>query len=261
MNTILIISECAQQEYRLKELFSERYTVPDYNGVKKHVPDMYIITAQAYAADFFEKHPEYDACLSETPGMILWENDDSYRLMSYRNCRMFSECKLEKSDAELLDKFDEFVSLLSRNNKNLLHLSDIQSDIHSMYRETSYKGIIEVEYYNFARIYQFVDKLIERSGKPMQTLLLSLVPHDERACTPKDLSYANEILSKAIQMTLRKNDVMTNYSDSQMLVLLVDADDAGGHFATNRIISTFFGLYEDELYQLDYDIRPVGNHR
>ena len=262
MKTIAIISESDNNESRFSEIFSKHYVLLDQQAMAKDQPDIFLITAYALAVDFFEKHPEVNSCLSDTPGLILWEYDDAYCLMTYRNCKMFSECRIQKSDEALLEKVDEYYDILSKNGTNRLQLSDIQSDIHSMYRETAYKGIIEVEYYNFAKIYQFVDKLIERSGKPMQTLLLSLVPYDENvAGTAKDLSYANEILSKAIQMTLRKNDVMTNYSDSQMLVLLVDADDAGGHFATNRIINTFFGLYEDELYQLDYDIRPVGKHR
>lgn len=261
MKTIAIISDCEQQESRLIKLFSERYSVIDKNGLNNNSPDVFIITAQAYAADFLENNSEVNACLSDTPGLMFWESDDAYRLMTYRNCRLFSELRVEKNNYDLWGKLDELIDNLTKVPACLLHLSDIQSDIHSMYCESSYKGVIEVEYQNFARIYQFVDKLIERSGKPMQTLLLSLVPHDESNCTKKDLSYANEILSKAIQMTLRKNDVMTNYSDSQMLVLLVDADDAGGHFATNRIINTFFGLYDDELYQIDYDIRPVGKNR
>lgn len=261
MKTIAIISDCEQQECRLKELFSERYSVIDKNGLKNNSPDVFIITAKAYEAEFLDNNPEVNAYLSDTPGLMLWEYDDMYRLMTYRNCRLFSELRVEKNASAIFEKLNKLFDVLTKTPACLLHLSDIQSDIHSMYRESSYKGVIEVEYHNFARIYQFVDKLIERSGKPMQTLLLSLVPHDEKICTKKDLSYANEILSKAIQMTLRKNDVMTNYSDSQMLVLLVDADDAGGHFATNRIINTFFGLYDDELYQLDYDIRPVGKNR
>lgn len=261
MKTIAIISECKDQETKLIDIFSERYNVLNQNEITNCCPDVAIITAQAYAADVLAKHPEINTSLNGIPCLILWEYEDAYHLMAYRYCKAFTEYRTEKNASALLEGFAQVSSCVMQSTVIHSHLSDIQSDIHNMYHESHVKGIIEVEYQNFARIYQFVEKLIERSGKPMQTLLLSLIPHNHAKCTPKDLMYANEILSKSIQMTLRKNDVMTNYSDSQMLVLLVDADDAGGHFATNRIINTFFGLYEDEKYQIDYDIRPVGKKK
>ncbi len=69
--------------------------------------------------------------------------------------------------------------------------------------------------------------------------------------------YARNVLLDTFPQILRKNDVLTVCNNTQILVLLMDADD--GHLATHRILNAFFGSYDDEAYTLRYDIKPIIN--
>ena len=42
-----------------------------------------------------------------------------------------------------------------------------------------------------------------------------------------------------------------------MLVLLIGADDEGGHLVANRIVSSFYSECDDSDLELTYDIRAV----
>ncbi len=137
-------------------------------------------------------------------------------------------------------------------------LQQIQSELlRANDRSDSESGAMQVEYDSFASIYRFAEKQAARSGHDVQTLLLTLTPRLQKPMEPDHQQHAMSLLSTAIQMTLRKNDVLTGCSKSQMLVLLMDADDDGGHLAANRIVNTFLGMYEDADYELHYDIRPI----
>jgi hypothetical protein len=43
----------------------------------------------------------------------------------------------------------------------------------------------------------------------------------------------------------------------QVLVLLIGADDEGGHLAANRIVSSFYNECSDDSFELTYDIREI----
>ncbi len=260
MKTIVIISSEDQYFETLAITLSKQFTVERYSSIYQNAADLILVVAEDRSSEYFNAHAALKNKFNNVPVVFLWVQEDSFRLLHEKNIDALNGIIVQKDDDSLLKVLSEAITKIDSEN-NHQHLSDIQSDIHNMYCGKSENGALEVEYNNFARIYQFVEQLIVRSGKPMQTLLLSLTPYKGMTPSIENLTYAKSILSDAIQQTLRKNDVMTHYSASQILVLLVDADDAGGHFATNRIINSFFGMYEEDFYEIDYDIRPVGKKR
>jgi len=261
MKTIVIITDEEAYFSVLERLLKSKFTVLRYDAAFENTADLVLVVAEEQTSEFFNSQSILKSKFENTPTVFLWIQEEKFRVLQCENFSLLDGFTISKTNDELL-KFISESALNAGNDGNVYqHLSDIQSDIHNMYRGKTSNGALEVEYNNFARIYQFVEQLIERSGKPMQTLLLTLEPRKGMNPSDENLSQAKEILADAIQLTLRKNDVMTHYSASQMLVLLVDADDAGGHFATNRIINTFFGMYDDDFYELNYDIRPVGKKR
>ncbi len=257
MKTIVIISSEDHYFETLANTLNTQFIVERYSSMYENSADLILVVAEDWSSEYFDTHAALKNQFNNVPVVFLWIQEDSFRLLHGKNIDALNAITVQKNDDNLRKALSETILQIDSEN-NHQHLSDIQSDIHSMYCGKSENGALEVEYNNFARIYQFVEQLIVRSGKPMQTLLLSLTPCKGKTPSNENLTYAKAILSDAIQQTLRKNDVTTHYSASQMLVLLVDADDAGGHFATNRIINSFFGMYDEEYYEIDYDIRPVG---
>ena len=118
-------------------------------------------------------------------------------------------------------------------------------------------GALYVTYESFVSIYRFAEKLCERSRQDVQTMLLTLRPRFGETPPEEALAQACAQLGNAVQLTLRRNDVFTECGAAQMLVLLMDADDDGGHQAANRIRNTFLGIHEAALFDLAYEVGTV----
>ncbi len=119
------------------------------------------------------------------------------------------------------------------------------------------QGSYQVKSDDFANIYKFVMRGLERSSKRVQVLLMTL-----SGCgidTAKDYnSKVMSTLASAVQVCLRRGDISSVCSKNQIVILLMDADDDGGHLVANRIVSNFYGECDDGDYELQYDIRELS---
>lgn len=221
------------------------------------VPDLLLLTGLSVLTAFQQRISAVPERFSGVPLMCFSDDSGKAGLLSFDDARRMM-CRFMPGDnGKLLSSIE---TVLSYDKEMRLgdepQLSEFQSDIRRSYLE-SQNGAIQVTYDSFASIYHFVEKLAERSGQCVQTLLLTLVPKKNAVISKSILQSAMQILYNAVHITLRKNDVLTGCSSSQILVLLMDADDDGGHMAVNRIINTFLGLYDYPLFDLHYDIRPI----
>lgn len=251
MNQVLIVSEHDDIGETLKKILAS-----DYELVQD-CPDFILIAAKEEFSYFFGAKEKLQQNFPEVPMLFLWIEEDRVHILSCSNLQYMDGKTIPRSEECLLTYLNEsFADMRENNHCEQQRLTDIQSEMRSNYPE---QGALKVEYDNFASIFQFVEQLAKRSGQFVQMLLLSLVPsaagRDENG---DEFRLAKKLLTEAVQQTLRKNDVLTGCSDSQMLVLLMDADDDGGHFAANRIFNTFLGLYDGSAYELHYDVKPVG---
>lgn len=119
------------------------------------------------------------------------------------------------------------------------------------------RGALLVQHSDFANIYRFVLRSLERDKKSVQVLLFTL---NSKYCNENEAA-KNDVmntLSDAIQICLRRGDISSICSKNQVVILLMDADDDGGHLVANRIISSFYSECDDEDYELHYDIREIN---
>ena len=65
-------------------------------------------------------------------------------------------------------------------------------------------------------------------------------------------------LSEAVRLCLRRGDMASVCGDDSVIVLLIGADDSGGHLMASRIVSSFYSECDDDAFELSYDIREVG---
>lgn len=213
-------------------------------------PDFIVITSAADFALLSKVHGDVPVVLADTTGT-------EFRFFPMGAIRDVMQHSFSgQSPTELLQLFESFMKPPSQAEGER-RLCELQTDIHNAFR-TEQMGAIEVGYQNFASIYQFVERLAERSGQRVQTLLLTLWSEPDVQLTEQMRRDALSCLFQAIHITLRRNDVLTGCSDSQIMVLLMDADDDGGHLVANRISSTFLGMEETGKFKLQYDIRPIG---
>lgn len=262
MNKVLIVSEDDELILNLKKILCAQFQVLEWNTAHPdHVPDLILIAAREHFSELLTAQARIDHTYVGIPVLFLWVEEEYLRFLTYNDLMQVGEKTIPRSSDHLLEYIASHIPTSSGTSQNTHCLTEIQSGIHKDYLEKNSGGALRVEYDSFTSIYQFVEQLAERTGQYVQSLLLTLTPHIGAAPSKKALETAMSKLSDSVQMTLRKNDVLTGCGEAQMLILLMDADDDGGHLAANRIYNTFLGLYDEAEYDLLYDIRPLGKHK
>lgn len=112
-------------------------------------------------------------------------------------------------------------------------------EITSRLREKKMEGSFVVEYSSFEKIYRFLERNIGRENRQVQCVLFTMDEPRSKALDTFALQRQMEHLEHAITSSLRKGDVTTNYSSSQMLALLMDANQENAHVVVNRILQKY----------------------
>lgn len=223
-----------------------------------HMPDVIILNAD-FASDKTAEiiNSIRDCCSMKKIPILLFTSDN--------NCERQSE--LFSCGADDIMHFPLCKELILRRIKLLISDSDTQAnapkerfcfdDIMDMVSEKKYeKGGYIVQKSDFASIYRFVMRGLERSRKNVQVLLMTLSCSSEAAETEAEKNVM-DLLSNAVKLCLRRGDISSVCSKNQIVILLMDADDDGGHLVANRIVSNFYGECDDENFELQYDIREI----
>lgn len=132
--------------------------------------------------------------------------------------------------------------------------------LRSFIQEMGYKkGAYQVEYDGFKKIYRFVARCIGRTGQDVQTLLFTLIKADGNSPTVTELVFAMDNLRDAVNESIRRGDVATNYSSSQFVVILMDSTIEDGLMVANRIVEKYNELhhYQSDV-ELHFDIQTVN---
>ncbi len=264
MNRVLIVSEEETLALRLEENLSQHFqilhgTAFNHTLHAELLPNLIAVAAKEDFSYFLEMERKLGVIFPQIPILYLWIESECIRILTSADLK-----NADRTTVPLLENGSNLHEVLSAvmnqnaDTQQALNLLELQNNLRSSHQTDAGNGALQVEYDNFAGIYRFVEQLAVRSGQSVQTLLLTLVPYNDSAASQEAMHHAMQLLSQAIRMTLRKNDVLTGCSHSQMLVLLMDADDDGGHLAANRIFNTFLGMYDGDAYELHYDIKPIG---
>lgn len=148
-------------------------------------------------------------------------------------------------------------SFYGDSQKDAVENNRIVVDIHQLERmmqeQKNRAGIYQVDYTEFQRIYNFVMRCVERTSQNAELLLISL--HNQRVQwdSPEALEMEMENLEKAIIQSLRRNDVCTRYSSSQMLLVLVDITEDNIEMVINRIRRSYHTMQNYPQYEISVE--------
>ena len=62
---------------------------------------------------------------------------------------------------------------------------------------------------------------------------------------------------EAVRVAYGKALVELGKKNDRVVVLLIDADDNGGHLVASRIVSSFYSECDDDAFELSYDITEI----
>lgn len=120
------------------------------------------------------------------------------------------------------------------------------------------KGAYQVEYDGFKKIYRFVARCIGRTGQNVQTVLFTLTNKPGKAHDIQELVFSMDNLKHAVNESIRRGDVATNYSSSQFVVILMDSSMEDGIMVAQRIVNKYNELhhYHPDI-EVHYDIQTI----
>lgn len=132
--------------------------------------------------------------------------------------------------------------------------NDLDTVINLIRQRHEHHGAFQVDYGEFAHIYEFVTRISERNQQKTQLLLFTLFSSDGSDIRLERMETAMQCMEQAICKSLRGVDVGTRYSSSQFLVVLMGAERENIRVVTDRIIQNYFKLYGGKDITVTFDV-------
>jgi len=180
----------------------------------------------------------------------------------------------EESFEELYDRADKTLYLVKNGGKNAYRIYDENIDesadkisqintnatlerIHNMMMQdmAENKGAFHVEYNEFKKMYDFAMRCVIRNRRKVQIVLFTIEAPEEVQ------EKAMDVFIQSVISSLRNVDTGTQYSSTQYVLIIMDADLADGREVAGRVIGRFHeinnGVLEDCRITFDIEtLRP-----
>ena len=180
-------------------------------------------------------------------------------------------CSPTDSYSKVYSGADKALYLVKQNGKNGLSFyteesgdrenepADIHRLLNGIRNSGSYSGAMDVEYRQFAKLYEFFNKMGQRYGQPFRLVMVTLRAGEGESPRLEELEKAMYFMEQAIRQTIRSVDVLTRYNRQQYLVLMLGTDDGGVKIAADRIFRDYYTMGGGGAYTPTYDIaEPAG---
>ena len=134
---------------------------------------------------------------------------------------------------------------------------DVGKLVETIRNSGSYEGALDVEYRQFAKLYEFIGNLEKRFAYPFKLILITLLPANGDASGGDELEKAMFYMEQSIRQTVRNVDVITRYGRQQFLVILLGADPMGVRIAVDRIFRGYYKMNGSGAFSPSYSIADV----
>ncbi len=134
---------------------------------------------------------------------------------------------------------------------------DMERLVDSIRHGNGSKGAYRVEYQQFLRISEFVEKFTKRNHQHLQLVLLTI---DFERSIPMELEARDDLmkdLELSVAKALRSVDVCTRFSSSQMLLLLVDTTPDYVAPTVQRMLGQFYALHNPAEIKIVYETEDI----
>ena len=133
-------------------------------------------------------------------------------------------------------------------------LVDVDKVVESIRNSGDYKGAIDVEYRQFAMLYEYIVNLEKRFSHPFKLIMITLEIPEGEAPRVEELEQSMYYMEQSISRTIRDVDVMTRYSRQQFLVILLGTDASGVKKAVDRIFRGYYKMNGNSLFSPVYTV-------
>lgn len=122
---------------------------------------------------------------------------------------------------------------------------DINQVTKSIIEAGRYDGALDVEYRQFTKMYEYLNKVCERYNHSCNVVLVTLDAKSNKTMFIDDIEQGMKYMELAIKSTIRSVDICTKYSSVQFLIVLLEAGDENVNTIMNRIFSLFYKMSQN----------------
>ena len=135
--------------------------------------------------------------------------------------------------------------------------NDLEVIAGALLESGSYTGALDLDYREFARLYQYVSSLGERYWHRCYLVLVTMDAKSDQTMYIDHIDKAMECMEKAIRQNIRKNDICTRYSSLQHLIILVEAEESYIPDILQRIFMNYYDAYGRNDFLPQYEYRKM----
>lgn len=128
---------------------------------------------------------------------------------------------------------------------------------HALSESGRYNGALNLDYREFAKIYEYMNQLNERYKHHCFLIMVSIDTAPGSVTYTENREYALACMEQAIHEKIRKVDICTRYSSMQYLLILYEPDETQIPKVMDRIFQYFDTLYDKKDFIPSYEYRPI----
>ena len=134
---------------------------------------------------------------------------------------------------------------------------DVQKLAKAISDSGSYVGALDVEYRQFAKLYEFIGNMEKRFSHPYKLVMITLETAEGHTSDLDVLERSMFYMEQAIRQTIRNVDVMTRYSRQQFLIILTGTDVKGVRIAADRIFRGYYKMNGSGAFSPSYTVADI----
>lgn len=138
---------------------------------------------------------------------------------------------------------------------------DLEAVAKALRESGSYSGALDLDYRDFAKIYEYMNSLGERYKHNCYLVMVTMDTLPEHVMYIESIEQALECMEKAIRQKIRKVDVCTRYSSMQYLIILFEPEESQIEKIMERIFMQYYKLYNKNLFKPRYEAIPMMDRK
>ncbi len=147
-----------------------------------------------------------------------------------------------------------FYEQLLADNKENTNLSVDLRNVAKLLKESgSYTGALDLNYREFARIYEFVNNVGDRHKHNCYLVMVTMNTLPEQLADIEEIEKALDCMEQSIRSKIRKVDVCTRYSSMQYLIILFEPQENQIPNVMERIFMHYYELCDRENFKPQYE--------
>lgn len=128
---------------------------------------------------------------------------------------------------------------------------------HALSESGRYNGALNLDYREFAKIYEYMNHLNERYKHHCFLIMVTIDTAPGSVTHTENREQALACMEQAIHEKIRRVDICTRYSSMQYLLILYEPDETQISKVMDRIFQYYDTLYDKKDFKPSYEYRPI----